>query len=125
MTTTVLERVRDHLQDAGLLAGYTVRFYRWTDGEQGAFIVLRYGGAGTADYLVQRPDVRLILVTDSAASVRAGEVRMYEILRFLRGNYRAPGLMSANPVGGIIGPSYLEDGRGVFELNITAITDNQ
>ena len=122
----LLPSVRDHLADADLLDGYRVLMYRWTDSEGTPTIVfLRSGTGGASDYLVQRPDVRIVLVTGSASDVRAGEVRMHQILRYLRHSYKAAGVLHFQPMSGVIGPSYLENGRGVFELNIRCLTDDQ
>ena len=118
--------VRDHLQGQDLLDGLQVQFYRWTDADgTPTFVIRRAGTGGASDHLVQRPDIRLILVTGSASDVRAGEVRMHNILRYLRGAYSSASVLNYQPMSGVIGPNYLENGRGVFELNIRCLTDDQ
>lgn len=122
----LLPSVRDHLASADLLDGYRVQMYRWTDGDATPVIVfLRATSSGASDYLVQRPDVRIVMVTGSASDVRDGEVRMHHILRYLRHSYKTSGVLHFQPMSGVIGPSYLENGRGVFELNIRCLTDDQ
>lgn len=126
--STIIERVCDHLDAENLLAGWLVQRYRWRDSAYDGrpmFVIRRMGGGGSADYLVQNPDIQLILVTASHLDIATGEQRMVDILRYLRGNYKSPGIKYYKPMSNIIGPFELENGRGVFELNIRCMTDDQ
>tara|TARA_B100000408_G_C10309709_1_gene228264 strand:- start:2911 stop:3294 length:384 start_codon:yes stop_codon:yes gene_type:complete len=123
-----LINVRDHLDAASLLAGFDVQYYKWNDARRDGrpmFVLRRPGPGGTSDYLVQRPQVLLILVSANHLDIDDSETRMHDILRYLRGNYKSPGIKHYEPLGGITGPLYTEDGRGVFQLNVQCLTDDQ
>ena len=123
-----LPNVRGHLDAANLLDGFQVQYYRWDDAIRDGrpmFVLRRPGPGGASDYLVQRPQVLLILVSASERDVRESETRMHDILRYLRGNYKSPGIKYYEPIGGIAGPTRTEDGRGIFQLNVQCLTDDQ
>ncbi|MAX51662.1 MAG: hypothetical protein CMH22_15985 [Methylophaga sp.] len=123
-----LVNVRNHLDAGNLLDGFQVQYYKWNDARRDGrpmFVLRRPGPGGASDYLVQRPQVLLILISASERDVRDAENSMHEILRYLRGNYKSPGIKNYEPLGGITGPTYTEDGRGVFQLNVQCLTDDQ
>ena len=125
MSITLLERVRDHLNDGGLLDDYSLRFYRWSDQDlngSGQLILLRMPGtSGDGAHVIQRPDVSIIMLCDPD-QVRSGDLRMLDILQYLRANFSSEGVFNMWPVGPYTGPSYLQNNRATFELVVRCMT---
>ena len=129
MSRTLLQRVKAHIVDDGsLLSGYAVRYYRWTDtdlsggGEVALFRIT--GTEGQVNRHVQYPDVSLFLMA-SPANVGAADDAMLGVIQYLRANHETAGAFNMFPVGTFTGPSYLENGRAIFELVIrTGTTDH-
>jgi len=133
MSAELLQRIQGHLDAEGLLAGYDTLYFRWTDEQVNGntpFILFRAAGsAGDDNYVVQYPDVRIILVANPSGAV-AGDARMREIIRFFRADdgYRITGasgeVLSVAPIGPVIGPLYLENDRPIWELNVRCLVDD-
>lgn len=127
MSLSLLESVRDHIQDAGLLTGYDVRFFRWTDQDaegNSPLIMFRIGGSGDSNVVVQQTDVAVVLL-ENPTSVVTGDARMADILRLFRTTPTRAGIIRFLPLGTKLGPFYLENGRPVWELTIRVFTEDQ
>lgn len=127
MSLSLLESVRDHISDAGLITGYDVRFFRWTDQDaQGSspLIMFRIGGSGDSNVVMQQTDVAVVLL-DNPTGVVTGDERMSDILRLFRTNATRAGILRFLPLGTKLGPFYLENGRPVWELTIRVFTEDQ
>ena len=123
-----VEIVRQNLNDAGLLAGYTLRLWEWTDEDlNGAGDVIRIGFTGSgggSDFIVSQPDVSIQMLA-GAGSFVAGRARMAEIRDHFYANFEGNGAFLLLPVGEIVGPSMLSNGRRRFELLVRVMTDRQ
>lgn len=120
---TAAEELRTHLDAASLLAGYTFRFYRWTDSDITAgarLAVIRGEGGGLVDPAIGRPDVRLLLV-GGKKETQAIEANAEAIKSYLLQNPGSGDIMQFQLLTDIIGPTFLENDRPVFELNIRAL----
>ena len=121
MSASLLEKVAQHLTDAGLLTGLAVKYYRWTDAdERGSanFIVFRMSGtAGARDATLQQPDVRILLCA-TAKEVKAGNDKADAIFSNFAGTTTIAGVVKFEPLATVIGPMYLDNGRAVFEINV-------
>lgn len=121
MSTTVIEALRNHLDDDNLLDGYEVRYNRWSDQiENGAgdFVLLRMAGAGgQSNRLLQQVDVRILMVADPT-TVMTAQDRIWEIADYLREPGAPAEVVKFAVLANPIGPQYLENGRGVFDLNV-------
>jgi hypothetical protein len=119
MSLALLEKIAAHLDDAGLLTGYTKKYFRWTDADvNGAanFVLFRMAGtAGARDATVQRPDVRILLVCN-ATDVIAASQKADAIFANFAGITTPPGVIKLEPLGTVGGPFYMANGRGVFEI---------
>lgn len=138
MSDDLLRNVSRHLSDGGVLDGYSIRYYKWTDEDlNGAGNVALFkmnGTFGQSDSVAQMPDVRLSIITNPDG-VRDGDAAMLSILRYVRANYTIAGewedadlwddLASWQdvavfnihpPLGGFTGPTYLSNGRAMFDL---------
>lgn len=127
MSATLLTRVKNHLDASSLLAGYDVRYFRWTDADADGntpFILFRQSGSGNSNLLVQDTRVSIILVQNPTGAT-AGDTRMQSILRLLRGSTNVTGILRFDPQGTVRGPMYLENGRPVFELVVACVTEDQ
>ena len=134
MSSSLLRRVREHIGGAGLLEGYRVRYYRWSDDdlrETGNVILFRMKGtSGPSAHVIQQPDVSLQMLCNPD-QVESGDRRMLQILQFLRENFAIEGGMNGDAFnlfptsGGYAGPAYLETNRACFELIIRCmVTDH-
>lgn len=121
-----VEIVRQSLNAAGLLAGYTLRLWEWTDEDlNGASDVICIGFAGTggaSDFIVSKPDVSIQMLA-GAGSFVAGRARMAEIRDHFYSDYSGNGAFLFLPVGEVVGPSRLVNGRRRFELLVRIMTD--
>ncbi len=127
MSLSLLESVRDHISDAGLLAGYDERWWTWTDKvEQGSnpIILFRRSGNGDSNVVVQRTHIDVVLF-DNPPNRVVGDKRMSDILRLFRTNATRPGIIRFLPLGTVRGPFKLENGRDVWELTIEVTTEDQ
>jgi len=120
MSITLLNRVKNHIiDDGGLLSGYAVKYYRWSDDDlngKGSVALFKMSGTnGGADSVVQWPDVSLYLLADPDAVVAADNA-MLAVLRYLRGDYADTGVFNMVPIGTYAGPMYLDNGRAMFEM---------
>lgn len=121
MSAALLQNIASFLEGQNLLTNYDVKYYSWTDADfkgKGNFIVLRMAGtAGLRDHVVQRPDVRVLVVVDGKHTVD-GNNKADEIFSAFAGLSKPSGVLKLEPIGTVIGPFGLENGRQVFEINV-------
>lgn len=121
MSTTVITALRDHLDANDKLAGYDVRYNRWSDEiEQGGgdFVLIRMAGAGgNSNRLLKQLDVRILMVADPDTVVMAQD-RIWSIADYLREPGAPAGVVKFAVLANPIGPQYLGNGRAVFDLNV-------
>lgn len=129
MSATLLQRIKAHIvDDGGLLGSYALRYYRWLDSDLnggGEVLLFRMTGSqGTINRHVQFPDVSLFLLAGKAA-VKAADDDMLSVLQYLRANPATTGAFNVFPLGTYTGPSYLQNGRALFEMVLrTGTTDH-
>ncbi len=90
MSATLLQRVSDHLALGGLLDGYKIRFFRWTDDnakEPTALFRLAGTQGALTDFSVQYPDVTLTLIGTRKSAMDDSE-RCRAIYQYLREHYQ-------------------------------------
>lgn len=123
-----VEIVRQNLSAAGLLTGYTLRLWEWTDEDlNGSGDVIRIGFAGTggaSDFIVSQPDVSIQMLAGSGSFV-VGRARMASIRDHFYSDYSGNGAFLFLPMGEVVGPSMLMNGRRRFELLVRVMTDRQ
>lgn len=122
MSNTLLLRVKDHIVDDGALLGaYSVKYYRWSDkdlsGSASVALFRMTGTSGTVNREAQQHDVSLFLLA-SPALVTQADADMLSVLQYLRANYTDTGVYAFFPLQGYTGPTYLENGRAMFEMVI-------
>ena len=128
MSYELLQRVKKHIiDDGGLLSTYTVRYFRWQDTDlQGAANVALFRTLGTEGEInrhVQFPDVSLFLMV-GPQDVVTGSADMLGAVQYLRANPSTDGAFNMFPMGASASPTYLENGRAMFEVVIrTGATD--
>lgn len=131
MSVTLLERLKQHLDDAGLLAGYGVKYYRWSDQDlNGTAQLIQFrmpGTEGAGAHVIQRPDIEITMLCNPD-QVKAGDERMLQILQYLRANFDADNqfgrMFSLWPIGVYTGPTYLQNNRALFRLVVRAVTED-
>jgi len=109
------------------LNGIAVRYFRWTDADINGntpFIMLRQSGDGPSDVLLQQIEVTITLVHNLDAVVRADEA-MLQIVRLFRSDAVQPGVVRFDPIGGVRGPMYLENGRPAWQLVVRVFAEDQ
>lgn len=128
MSKALFERVEAAITAASLHTGYAFKYFRWTDADVSGkdnFIVLRQpGGGGDSNTLLQSPDVLIQLVA-KPTEVVAGDDRMLAILRMLRQPTSQTGIIRFLPMGSVVGPLYLENGRPLWQLTVRCFTEDQ
>jgi len=128
MSLSALNYVRAALDTETLLAGYAVKYFRWTDADlqgDGEFVMLRLTGSGGGSNVIeQQKDVTLSLV-GTETTVVASDARMKQIERFFREPVSDNGAHRFDPIGAVQGPFYLENGRPVFSLVIRVSTEDE
>lgn len=129
MSATLLQRVKDHIDAANLLAGYGVRYFQWTDADEtGAtpFVMFRQSGSGDSNILLQDTQVSIVLVGSGPTKILDTDTRAQAILRYLRGStVDTVGAVRFDPIGTVRGPMKLENGRPVFEIVVRVFTEDQ
>jgi len=128
MSDVLLQRVKGHIiDDGGLLSAYALRYYRWTDtdldGSGGVALFRMSGPTGTINRHVQFLDVSLRLLADPA-DVTQADADMLAVLRYLRANPTVTGAFNMFPLGSFTGPSFLQNGRALFEMVIRTGTED-
>jgi len=127
VSATLLTRVHDHIDDAGLITGYAVRYFRWTDADLAGntpIIMFRQSGSGASDELLQNTRVSIVLLANPTGVV-AADTRAQAIQRLLRGDTVPTGIVRFDPVGAVRGPLMLENGRQAFEVIVACYTEDQ
>jgi hypothetical protein len=123
----ILDRVRAHVDGAGLDAGYVTRYWRWLDqdlDENTPAIVYRIVSPGPTNSLLQQTDVLIMLLENPTTAV-AGQQRMEDIRKLMRGSTAPAGAVRIEPVGIEQGPFYLENGRPWWQINVRIYTEDQ
>ena len=127
MSVALLDRVSALITAAGLMAGYTEKYFKWTDSDingKNPFIVLRQSGSGISNILLQQTDV-LIQLSQVPTAIEAGDLRMKDILLLFRGQTVSTDIVRFDPIGTVLGPFYLENGRPIWELTVRCFTEDQ
>jgi hypothetical protein len=118
--------VGDHLAFGGLLDGYTIRYFRWTDDNASEpTILFRMAGSQGAltDFSVQYLDVQVTLI-GTATTVVADSERCREMYQYARENYEIDGGLNIEPLTAVSGPFYLADGRPWFQLDFRVLVSD-
>lgn len=129
MSAALLQRLSGHvITDGGLLGDYALRYYRWLDSDlsgAGSVVLFRAAGSsGTADSEVQFPDAMIQIMADRDQVTQA-DADMLGVVQYLRANYKTAGAFLFRPIGTFNGPSYLDNGRAIFETIIRCgVTDH-
>lgn len=128
MSEVLLQRLKTHIiDDGGLLSGYDVRYYKWSDIDlNGSGSVAMFRMAGTSGRVVshtQFHDVSVELLANPT-SVKQADNDMLGVLRYLRSDYFATGVFNAVPMGAYNGPIYLSNGRAMFEMVVRCGTED-
>lgn len=128
MSSTILERLKAHIIDDGsLLSGYSLRYYRWRDVDlsgSGDVVLFRMTGTfGPVNRVTQQNDVSLFLLADSD-KVKQADLDMLGVLQYLRANYETTGIHNMMPLGSYEGPSYMQNGRAMFEMVVRVGTED-
>jgi hypothetical protein len=126
VSATLLQRVSDHLAFGGLLDGYAVRYFRWTDDNASEpTILFRMAGSqgGLTDFSVQYPDVQVTLI-GTATTVVADSERCREIYQYVRENFALEGGLNIEPLAAVSGPFYLADGRPWFQMDFRVLVSD-
>ena len=131
MSIQLLQRLSRHLDDGGLLTGYSVKYYRWSDQDlngDGQVILFRMPGTeGDGAHVIQRPDIEYSILCNPD-QVAAGDQRMLAILQYLRANFDVDNefgrMFSLWPVGVYTGTTYLENNWVLFRQVIRAVTED-
>jgi hypothetical protein len=120
MSLPLLQRVETFLQEQDLIGDYTVKFFSWTDADitakSGQFICIKMAGtSGARDEIVQRPDVRLLIV-GAPGKTKEPDAKAKEIYEAFAGIEKTAGILKFDPLSVVQGGFELENKRWAFEL---------
>lgn len=122
MSVAVMQSLRQHLADAGLLDGYQVRFNRWSDQDlqqAGGFVLFRVAGPGTSNRIQQRYDINVYMASGTDNYV-ATQNDIAAVADYLRAAIQPTNVVRYAVLSNPIGPFELTNGRQVFQLAVQA-----
>ena len=120
MSRVILEKVAAYV---GAIPGVATKYFRWTDadtaGGSAPFIAYISGGEMDSDPVKQEYEV-LITLVHNPESVKDASDMMAAIVKKLRAvtSMAQVDIIRMDPIGGVRGPNYLENGRPVFDLRV-------
>lgn len=118
-----LRALHDHLAAGEQLTGLEPVFFRLypenTEAGAADSILFRPDGGATATELMQQPGVTMALCTERPDT---GYERAVAIRDYLLANHTAPGVCNFQILADVVGPSTLESGRSLYELNVRVWT---
>lgn len=127
MSLVLLERVRIFLDEQALTTGHAIKFFTWTDADvagTGNFICLQMAGtSGIRDEVVQRPDVRLLLV-GAPNKTREVDAKAKAIYDAFAGTETTAGIIKFEPIGVIGGAYELDNKRWAFEIIVRCFVED-
>ena len=118
MSIGLLEKVSGHLKDAGLMMGFADKYYSWSDadvaGAAGFILFQMNGTSGIKRYsTVARCSPIGGLQKDK---LREGNGIADAIFANFAGMTKPAGILKFEPIGQVMGPYFLDNGRGVLKL---------
>lgn len=126
MSLQLLKRVSAHLENAGLLVGYKIRYFDWSDKDlSGAadFVLFRMAGAGPRDSVIQRPSVMIVLVC-GPQSIEQGNDASKAIFDKLADGTATAGVLKFEPLGIVGGPYRLNNDRRAFDMTVRCFVED-
>jgi len=110
MSRQLLLRAKQHIvDDGGLLASYTVKYYRWSDkdlnGSASIALFRMTGTGGPANHEAQQQDVSLFLLATPRLVTQADN-NMLSVLQYLRANFSATSVYAFHPLQGYVRNGY-------------------
>lgn len=119
----VLRVLHEHLADGEQLTGFEPVFFRFYDENTQAgaadCILFRPDGGGSPNELMQQPGITMAACTKYPYT---GYERLVAIRDYLLEHYTVPGVCNFEIMADVVGPSTLDSGRFIFELNVRAWT---
>lgn len=103
------------------------KFFRYTEADTGGntpFFMFRISGSGSSDVLLQRTQVQIMLC-EMPTKVVDGDAMMADIIRLFRTDATQYGVVRFDPVGGVVGPMYMHNGRPVWTLDVMVYTEDK
>lgn len=116
---SIIEEVRAHLDDGGVIDGHSVLYYRWSDKTTAPlpWVVIAPEQGISGDYLVQNPGCVIYVVGEQYGVVSADETAR-NIAAYLREFYQFGSVIHADVIASPHRPMWLEDERPVFQINL-------
>jgi len=110
-----------------LHTGYGAEWFTWNDSRlagAGGFICYQMAGsAGLRDEIVQRPDVRLIVVGAPTKTVEV-DAKAKEIYDAFAGLETTTGVIKFEPIGVVGGAYILDNKRWAFEIIVRCFVED-
>jgi hypothetical protein len=127
MSLPLLERVKTFFDEQSLITGYTIKYFTWTDADvagTGNFICLQMAGTGgLRDEVVQRPDVRVIIVGAPTKTIEP-DAKAKQIFDAFAGTETTDGVIKFEPIGVVGGPYQLDNKRWAFEIIVRCFVED-
>lgn len=123
----LLDTVKGHLDAGGLFDGWKVVYYRLYDEDTAVgaepVVMMRTDGGGEANEYGQQPDVSFVIVGSQYGDVEAGNLAQAIKLYLIEHN-TADRIVNFEILADVIGPSALDNGRPMFQLNVRCWAEN-
>ena len=127
MSLPLLERVKTFLTEQSLHTGYGSEFFTWTDAKlagAGGFICYQMAGtSGLRDEVVQRPDVRVIVVGAKNKTIEI-DAKAKAIYDAFAGLETTAGVLKFEPIGVVGGAYVLDNNRWAFESLVRCFVED-
>lgn len=123
--TAVHELFKQYIIDSGLIAGYKLQIFQWTDSGVASdkfCVIIPDGGLPTRAELGNEYNVMLMLVGDKNQTKPIAD-KASEILTYLVNNPRYACIFHMYNSGGFPKPLFTEDKRIVFQISVTIISN--
>ena len=125
--STAAERLRDWIDGEGILTGWGVYVGTYNDKRDlgTKTLMIQEQSTGSGNVYLQRHNLDLIFIAGTPLETVTVKNKSQELARAARVNDTgATGLVKINPEGNPRGPFYMEDGRAVYELEVSVWTED-
>lgn len=119
---TIIDSLRQHLIDSGLVSGWKVQTVKWVDSGVATdkYVVIQSMTPGKAG-LTRSAVYRVMVIPPTAAANQVGDVLSDSIVEYLRNNYTKDNVFLFDPFDPVT--FVTTEGRNVWEINVAIAAD--
>lgn len=125
--TPLLNTLKGHLDAGGLFDGWSVVYWQMYDEDTATdappVVMMRPDGGGEANEYGQQPDVTIAILGGVNGYSQAADLAT-RIKLYLIEHNTAEQVVNFEILADVIGPTVLDNGRPMFQLNVRCWTEN-